>query len=342
MPPTEHDYYAALLARYLRNECTDDEHAQLDRWYASLGKTLPELAPADKAALAERSWGAVVERIQHNPESVAGSMADAPVLPLRRERSRLGRTGWGVAASVAGLLLAGLGWWQLGGIGANPERMTITNRGNSALKISLDDGSVVWLNPNSTIRYPKPLAADQRSVTLDGQAFFVVTKEAERPFMVQTRSLTVRVLGTSFRVRAFDGQATAEVAVRTGRVLVSRPNQKTELVLLPNERVTLGNTQKSEPVKALVVAPDVINPAVVTNRFVFADTPVAEVFTLLERAYNVRIEFDKRTLATCSFTARLTDQPLFTKLDVICASIGATYTVQGTTIVVRGAGCSEP
>jgi transmembrane sensor len=339
------------LTKLREGRCTPDELADWQAYFLPANELGPQSAETDQSELSKlltddwrnltvgtaeetaQAQKRVWQRLQETIE------ADAVLVrPLNSHRARPVWQ-WAVAASVAVLLLASMGVWQLGWFGTNPTLITAVNRSKAIEKISLDDGSVVWLSPKSTVRYQRPLAADRRTLTLNGQAFFVVTKDAKRPFTVETNSLTVKVLGTSFTVRAFAGQATAEVSVRTGRVSVTRLSQKAELVLLPNERVLVGGTDKNKLVKTVVVAPEVINPAVVTNRFVFADTPVSDVFALLERAYNVRMDFDKQTLATCSFTAKLTDQPLFTKLDIICASIGATYHIEGATIVVESAGC---
>ena len=332
------EQYEALLAKYLRNECTDDERAQLDRWYASLDETVSMPVESELAAIGQKNWSVIASQIGQQQPPVQK-------LPMAFRWSR-------IAAAVAGLtILAGIGWYAEQRTGflatvvatqqtASNGWVVKANTTNRPLLVSLSDGSIVTLRPNSELRYPSRFSKTNRVVELTGQAFFEVQKDPAHPFRVHTNRLDVNVLGTSFTVRAFAGQPTAEVSVRTGRVEVVRSRDKANLVLMPNERVTVSDDARLL-VKSLVDRPVVVNPKAVVNAFNFANAPVADVFGTLERAYTVSIRFDAKTLANCTLTAQLTDQPLFTKLDMICASIGATYAVQGTEIVVTGTGCDE-
>ncbi len=349
-----------LLDRFRAGHCTPDEVATLRAYFDQPDTpTLDDLLAQDwqyadaTTPLPNGASGRLWQRLY---VSVQGS-DEVPVRPLNSRRW----VGWQwvVAASVAGLLMVG-GWlvWQRKTL---PEPMTDgannsmsdgwrikTNETNAPLNLTLSDGSTVRLLPGSRVRYPVRFASALRTVQLSGEAFFAVQPDKAHPFVVQTRSVLVRVLGTSFTVRDFASQPTAEVAVKTGRVSVSPTTGKTDrtgaperqpgLVLAPNERATL-TVANGQVVKALVVAPEVVNPKAVVNRFVFADTPVAAVFGELERAYGVTIQHDRQMLVNCTITARLSEQPLFTKLDMICASIGATYRIDGTTVVVQSAGC---
>jgi transmembrane sensor len=323
-----------LGANQSENDLPDLGQLLADDWQNLTVGTATETAQAQK-----RVWQLLEERIE----------ADAvPMRPLNSQQPRRAWQ-WAVAASVVGVLAVG-GWWfwqqqtqpePMAGIATNSTSdgwLVTTNQTDAPERLTLADGSTVSLLPKSQVRYPARFAGALRTVQLSGEAFFAVRPDKAHPFVVQTRSVLVRVLGTSFTVRDFANQPTAEVAVKTGRVSVSAADGKTGLVLAPNERATLM-VASGQVAKTLVVAPDVINPAVVTNRFVFADTPVAEVFGELERAYGVTIRHDRQTLANCTITARLSEQPLFTKLDMICASIGASYRIDGTTVVVQGAGC---
>ncbi len=324
-------------AYFQRADQPETDLSALDKLLADDWQKLT-LGPPDTTADAQwRVW----QRLQ---ETIAEEAVQVRPLASRR----IWR--WAVAASVAGLVVAGSGWliWQqqpdkqaFAGIASRPEQAdwTLTsNQSDTPRSLTLTDGSTISLLPNSQVRYPARFAGALRTVQLSGEAFFAVRPDKAHPFVVQTRSVLVRVLGTSFTVRAFADQPTAEVSVRTGRVSVSPADGKTGIVLIPNEKATLmvaGNRLA----KSLVTQPVVLNPKAVTNQFVFADTPVPDVFGMLEQAYGVTIRYDRQRLANCTLTARLTDQPLFTKLGMVCTSIGANYHVDGTTIVVDGAGC---
>jgi transmembrane sensor len=344
-----------LLTKLREGRCTSDELAALrtyfdqtarpaldrllaDDWLAT-DSALPDAGPLTVAEARQRVW----QRLQASVEADAipvRTLNSHPIRPVWR---------WAVAASVAGFLAVG-SWlvWQrqtqpespvgAASFSTSDGWLLLANETDKPQSLTLADGSTVRLLPKSQVRYPARFVGALRTVQLSGEAFFAVRPDAAHPFVVQTRSVLVRVLGTSFTVRDFANQPTAEVAVQTGRVSVSPADGKSGIVLIPNERATL-TVANGRVVKALVEAPEVVNPKAVMNRFVFADTPVADVFGELERAYGVTIRHDRATLANCTITARLSEQPLFTKLDMICASIGASYRVDGTTVVVQSAGC---
>lgn len=326
------DELADWQAYFRRADLSDVNQLLANDWQNLTTGTADETATAQK-----RIW-------QQLQETIVGDAAPVRPLGVRSVWQ------WVVAASVAGLLLAGSGWliWQqhadepvTAGISSRPEQagwVLTSNQTDTPRSLTLTDGSTVSLLPNSQVRYPARFAGALRTVQLAGEAFFAVCPDKAHPFVVQTQSVLVRVLGTSFTIRDFAGQPTAEVSVKTGRVSVSPADGKTGLVLIPNERATL-TVASNRLEKSLVAQPIVVNPQAVTNQFVFADTPVSDVFDELERAYGVTIQRDSQMLVNCTLTARLTDQPLFTKLGMVCTSIGASYHVEGATIVVSGAGC---
>nr|WP_293844667.1 FecR family protein [uncultured Arsenicibacter sp.] len=338
-----------LLARYRAGQCTPDERNALRSYFLQTDKSaLEELMAKDwqqtdpATPLPEGVAEAIWEQIRQSIVAEA-----TPVISISKRRS-----GWYMAAAAAAVFLVVAGsWWFLGqntgsnalpvsesGIEAPKGWLIRNNESTAARQFTLPDGSALTLAPKSRIMYPEKFTGELRVVRLQGQAFFSVYHDASHPFVVQTPSILVRVLGTSFTVKAFTRQSTAEVSVKTGRVQVSPADGKTAMLLTPNQRITL-TVANGHVIKSLVAKPEVVNPSAVINRFVFADTPVASVFDMLERAYGVTIRFDRQALANCTLNAELTDQPLFTKLDMICSSIGAAYSVEGTEIHVRGTGC---
>lgn len=115
--------------------------------------------------------------------------------------------------------------------------------------LTLPDGSEAWLSSLSTLKWPSVFSADTRTVILDGEGFFTVTKDAARPFTVQTQKYNVQVLGTVFNVYAYNNSQTFETDLLSGKVRVSSPQHlKEDIILLPNEKVTLadGRLVKSE------------------------------------------------------------------------------------------------
>src|SRR5690606_1488289 len=115
-------------------------------------------------------------------------------------------------------------------------------------RITLSDGSQVWLNESSTIRYPEHFEKDKREVLLSGEACFDVGPDKKRPFVVKTSKVTTRVLGTSFNVNAYQKEPQTKVTVETGRVAVSlagdQKEQREVAQLTPQQELVVNNQNK--------------------------------------------------------------------------------------------------
>ncbi len=216
------------------------------------------------------------------------------------------------------------------------EMIERRNNQEVSLTIALSDGSTVVLEPKSTLFYPQKFQGNKRIVRLEGQAFFDVSKDSLNPFFVKTNALNVRVIGTSFNISSFQGKP-AEVSVVTGKVAVSLAEKKESMILAPNERAVRLN-ENSKLAKMLVEEPVLIRRETLVGSFDFNEVPVSEVFKALEGAYDIKIRFDPGLVKQQTLRARLDDQPLFVKLDMICASLGLDYEVVGTDIVIKATG----
>ena len=194
-------------------------------------------------------------------------------------------------------------------------------------RVALPDGSAVTLAPASTLRYPRAFAGTRRRVYLTGEGFFEVFHDAHHPFSVYTEQVVTTVLGTSFRVRAYAGQAEVQVQVRTGAVRVTSrralPGAATSaasLVVRPNQQAVYlaaaGQLRREVMARPVLLAP---------QTFVFDDRPVAEVLEALQQAYGIAIEYDAAALRHCTLNLSLGQEPLFSKLDIICEALGASY-----------------
>ncbi len=269
---------------------------------------------------------------------------------------------WAAAASVV-LVMS---WWLLHRSASTVELTYEMNRKQSEvvllekvnvtskpILVTLADGSSIFLNPKSKISYAKTFnEGSKREVYLSGEAFFEVAKNPNKPFFVYANELVTKVLGTSFNIRAFPEDKNVEVKVRTGRVAVAVTqkisNQQSisvreaeGIVLLPNQQAVLSR-QEIRLVKSLVENPTLLSsttPTPMRHSFVFEATPANDVFTLIEQAYGIDIVFDEEVFSKCQFTANLTDESLYEKLDIICKSIEANYQILDAQIIISGKGC---
>ncbi|QIP15228.1 DUF4974 domain-containing protein [Spirosoma aureum] len=336
--------YQELLAKYLRGDCTDEERALLDQWFASLDSEveLPSTEDEQKELLSQ-NWQMLAART-------------VKTAPFKRFRARP----YWVAAAVV-LLIGGLSWYFVSRLTLElPGKLeqvmetqsSFTERINSSAlpeRVVLSDQSVVTLQPGSRLRYPIEFAGNKREVTLIGEAFFEVQKNPHKPFLVYSHDLITKVLGTSFRIKAYPTDRNVTVAVRTGRVSVYSPQLATQtklksdpetigVVLTPNQQVTyLG--QEHRLVKTLVEKPLVVIRNEELASFTFQNAPVSKIMAAIEKTYGVDVVYDEELMANCFITTSLDQENLYDKLTIICKLLGATYKIIDAQIVISGSGC---
>lgn len=191
-------------------------------------------------------------------------------------------------AMVAVILSIGWGGFRL--IRSNQEKvLTYTEvhvKNGEHKRIILPDGTSVTLNAGSYLRYPREFITDVRRIEMDGEAFFEVTRDEEKPFLIHTKDADVKVLGTSFNVKAFDMDEQLTVSVQTGKVQVDLPEAM--MRLLPDEQFVMDKT-KGEFQKRNEDAR--LSTVWIKGGLYFNRTPIRTVVNELVRMYNRTIEF---------------------------------------------------
>ncbi|SOD12447.1 FecR family protein [Pedobacter xixiisoli] len=211
------------------------------------------------------------------------------------------------------------------------------NNSNKPKIVRLSDGSLAILQPGSTLTFPNVFNDKQRVVQLSGEAFFEIAHNKSKPFLVQTKEITTKVLGTSFSVEAFDDDEYAKVSVTTGRVSVSMNkdiNQQKSVFLLPNEELTFQQHNTSFKKKQLH-SPLPLSTPVIEKTFSFHNAPLAEIIEKLEMAYGVEIQYDKHMYGNMKITASLSDRPLDEKVKLICKAINADCSFPDGMIIIE-------
>lgn len=155
-------------------------------------------------------------------------------------------------------------------------------------EVTLPDGTVVSLNACTHISFPSKFVENERSIKLNGEAYFQVSKNDKQPFVVNTNNFSVRVLGTVFNVRAYNGDEVLSVNVESGKVQVDMPDAMSRLS--KNEQITI-NTLSNNYTKEYIQNKD-IAPWRIGN-FYFSNTPIKDVANQLERIYNYSIVFQE-------------------------------------------------
>lgn len=257
-----------------------------------------------------------------------------------------------VAASVTILLgLFGYYWYTKSPFGPNVWLLSVEyvqkNDSQKIKEVVLSDGTQVHLSPGSSIHYGEGFNQSDRIVILEGEAFFDVVRNPEKPFLVISNDLVTRVLGTSFTVSSNEREIS--VSVKTGRVeVLSRENfdrlndadsrTPVTMVLKPNQKAVFSRKEASLS-RSLVEEPVIVNPAARYATLNFDNTPASEVFERLATAYNIEIIYDRDIFSQCRLTVSLEDEQLFEKLEVICRTFNAEYRLSDAKILIEGKGC---
>lgn len=226
-----------------------------------------------------------------------------------------------------------------------------TNNTNKPQIITLSDGSSVLLQPKSKLSYPKIFIGSERRVYLSGEGFFEISKNPNKPFLVYANEIVTRVIGTSFKISAYENNPNIEVLVRTGKVKIESNqsilniDKNEDITLLPNEAIRFTRQSlKFKKITDITKDEQLIHSLsnIEQLSFDFTDIPVSQIFKTLEQAYLVNIDYPKEKLKDCHLTSSLNDQPLPEKLKIICKAIGnnTSYEMNGNQIIIESEGCN--
>ncbi len=336
MSPTDLD---KLLEKYLAGKCSEEERSLIDAWYSRLGKDNADQPVAEHQLTSAEAK--ILSGIGHHSHA-----NNSCVVGLRKGR-RIVLYFSGIAASV--LICVAAGWYFLNRQApedlahravAAGEFIAVENQTNIAQRLILPDGSIVMTSPGSHIRYSTSTVSPSREVFLEGEGYFDVAHNTQRPFYVYAGNVVTRVLGTSFVVRNPGGAGKVTVSVKTGKVTVySRKTSHKQTVLAPNQEAiydSLSDLVATQRVPAASQAARPGNPI----EMHFEETPVSDVLALLMKTYDIDIVFQADTLSGCVLTSSFFEEGLYDRIDVICTAIGATYKIVDTQIIIESKGCN--
>jgi ferric-dicitrate binding protein FerR (iron transport regulator) len=339
------DVTPELLQRYLQHECTPEEEARVNAWYAALNDREVQELPLTTAQqdILERS---MLRRIKQT----LGEQEPMPFVQPQRTQSYA--LFYRIAASVAIIALAIGAYWLTESVSFNTTQVSqatetryVVNTSKTILRQSLPDGSVVWLQPGSEMNYPAAFSTKERTLQLKGEAFFSIARDPSKPFLITSGNVLTRVLGTSFNIRAYDNAPSIEVSVMTGKVSVNIQDS-VNTTQVDASSVSLVAQQRARYVKAQhrlekqegrdLPELDIWK----STTFIFDNEPLRNVLPLLNEKFSVHIEAENKALMNCLLRADLSNLNLPDILEMLSLSVDATYELEGNTIRLRGQGCS--
>ncbi|MBL4593297.1 MAG: FecR family protein [Flavobacteriales bacterium] len=204
----------------------------------------------------------------------------------------------------------------------------VTPKGGN-YKLTLSDGTEIWLNANSSIKYPVVFTDSTREVFLEGEAFFNVQHNG-KPFLVNTQETNIRVLGTSFNVWAYSDESHTATTLVEGSIKLS--TAKMEKVLVPNEQARILLTETDIRVKE-------VNTDLYTSwmegKIEFEAENLEAVMRRLARLYNFKYSFENEAAKDFHFTARIDNsQPISSILKMLELTTNVEFRLKENTIII--------
>ena len=353
-----------LINRQFSKQISKEEEAVLKAWY--------ENSAENKQVYKEYYLLIKGLRISQNKKFFSSQIGDAYAgfarkTGLKQKESRrysVPRSWIRYAAVFAIAFGLGAGSYYIARSGSSDSRLaqTIEIPYGSKSKVTLPDGTSVWLNSGSRLSYLESFGHSNRNVSLDGEAYFEVTKNKKLPFSVLSGKVKIKVLGTKFNFKSYKEDESARVTLVEGSLNVGNiENNVRNVLLIPNQQAVINKKENRITVKnvdaksyamwthpkqeILDVIPSNVTgqptasirvPSVtIRNTLFFNEEPLSQIVRDLERAFNVKIEIKDRQLSTERFYGDFRNDETITEiLDIMAANNPLYYTIDGDEIII--------
>lgn len=320
-----------LIALRLSNQINEEQNTILNEWLNQSDENKKYFHDV------ERVWNLTDIDSTFNPDVNAAWNKIKAELKLSQEAKvvSINKPGFKLYRVAAALVvLLGLGIFLYNSV-KSPEMVQYATNENETKELILPDNSKVILNANSSISYPEKFDGDVRNIELKGEAFFEVTKNKEKPFIINTYDTYTKVLGTSFNVKALSENENVTVSVATGKVEVGFLSNDLKVQLTPGNTAIIDvkniGIQKVENSVENITAWK-------TGVLTFDDQLLSVLINDIELLYNVNIEADSKIL-DCHFTGTFNKPELTEILNVLELSNGITHSEKDGIIYLNGKSC---
>ncbi|NLR65927.1 FecR family protein [Chitinophaga varians] len=291
---------------------------------------------------------------------VAAENKETPPVPeMTDDNMQVSRRRWRAIAVAAFLaLLLGAATMTYLRTATSPAVVwsTVQTRPGSKTRITLPDGTLVMLNAGSTLSYPSNFAKSGREVKLIGEGYFDVTKMASYPFVIHTNTVDIKVLGTTFNVRAYTDESHTETALISGAVEVTvKDAGKQHITLSPRQKLLVANVitdtvakpapaARTDDQKPLIVLESIekehtgsliAETAWVENRFVYRNEHFSQLIKRMERWYGITIECHDQALLQTSFTGNVQGESLDQLLGMLKQTKQFDYNVTAGKVIIH-------
>jgi transmembrane sensor len=288
----------AFIQRFKKGDCSPEEINLFRKWIAEADflEAEKELTPEVLESIKARTHQQLMQQIR-----------SLPAAPVRR--MAILRKYVAAAAIVVTMGAAVLLWYIKSRQGVSAAQSLsslsiIDNNQHVVRKITMPDGTIIWLNRNSRLEFDnQQYNHTQRYVKLSGEGFFEVAKDASKPFIVETGNIHTRVLGTAFNIEAYQHESEIRVSLVHGKVALEDKAKALTAVLAPNQTMRYSRQTKDWQLSPMAV--DNIN-AWTTGALVFNELPLEEAIERISDKYHLTVVYDKSLLRNKRITATFT------------------------------------
>ncbi len=315
-----------ILIKYLQGECCEEELQLLNQWLAESDENKSHLFAMEivfkSKNLKRYSDPSFLKTEKERLYNRINNHSNKRIIIFRRVLQ--------YAAAVVAIVLLSVGIYRFNA--ASDLKTLVADKGKTE-HIILEDGTKIWLNKSSKLKYPSTFKGKTRTVYLEGEGYFEVTKNAKQPFVVETESMEITVLGTVFNVISAKDSDISAVTLIEGEVKVKGYGDEGLIVLSAGQKAELNkSTHRLQVKEPLNVSLD----AVWHNGLIpFHQASVKDIGKVLEKLYGVKVHVDPNIPETTYSGALKSQDSINTVLRLLKNSIPIEYEIKGNEVFIR-------
>lgn len=325
----------ALITGYLSKELSREDAAKVEEWVAAS----PENAGYFRQAF--KLWHSVkdaaADEIYDSRKAFGDFRRRVADYQKRRRFARAAGRVTAIAAAVAVVAVSSFSFAKYQHAKTFAD-IVVESPSGAQSKVTLPDGSSVWLNTGSKIVYNNGFGRKSREIKLTGEAMFDVVKDSRHPFIVLTDNIAVKVVGTTFSVSDYKNSDSVFVALVQGHVDLMKTDGSTEKVSLSPDDCMSMNVKEGQMV--VRHSPELVSASTrwTEGQILMDEKYLSEIAGILEKYYGVKVRISDRELYEQKYRAIffLDEQPLEQVLGALCKASGdkLQFKVQGDTVIV--------
>lgn len=344
-----------LLQKYCRNSCTEEELGSVLAWFeesagTSQGKSILykfwEELPDEDSNL-KINFDLLLDRIHHEVNLTRSKkllqIADQNLIKYKRRGNFIKIITRAAAILILPVLSFGL-YMSFKYQSAKYSQVSVKQAYNESFasvdaitKVTLPDGSIVWLNHSSSLKYPAVFHGNTRSVELNGEGYFEVVHNSKVPFIVKAGEIQIKAIGTTFNIMAYPDEDRIETSLINGQVELQRLALDGNVIpLLKMKPTDLSIFKKSNNEISICTVNDDRYFSWKDGKLVFNKEPIGEVAKKLSRWFNVDFQVKDPELLELTYTATFVHETLPQVMELIALASPVSYTISNRKEISSG------